>query len=355
MLFPETMMDAVADRAACRALLRTGSRTFYAAAHLLPRRVREPATALYAFCRIADDAIDIQAGPTAGGRRAALDRLRSRLDRVYGGTPLPQPADRAFAAVVADFAIPRDLPDALLEGLAWDVEGRRYETLADLHAYAARVAGSVGVMMALLMGVRDRTALACACSLGAAMQLTNIARDIGEDARAGRLYLPVSWLRAAGVDLERWMAAPTFDPAIETVTRRLLAEAERLYRISEAGIAALPASCRIGIRAARLLYAAIGKEVVRHGFDPVAARARVPAVRKLRIVLSATLPRPRLSQNAVTPGDLSAMTFLIDGVTPHQHQRRLSIGHQVGWVLDLFDRIEQRRRLLSTFDRSEAA
>ena len=347
------MMDAVADRAACHALLRTGSRTFYAAAHLLPRRVREPATALYAFCRIADDAIDSQAGSAAAGRRATLDRLRSRLDRVYHGMPLPQPADRAFAAVVADFGIPRELPDALLEGLAWDVEERRYETLADLHAYAARVAGSVGVMMALVMGVRDRAALACACSLGAAMQLTNIARDIGEDARAGRLYLPVSWLHARGVDADSWLAAPTFDPAIEAVTQRLLAEADRLYRASEAGIAALPASCRIGIRAARLLYAAIGQEVARQGFDPVAARARVPRARKLWLLMAAAWPR--ISPQAVDPVGQSAMAFLIDSVEIRPPLPRPSIGHQVGWVLDLFARIEQRRRLVSPFDRSEAA
>ena len=97
--------------------------------------------------------------------------------------------------------MPRILPDALLEGLAWDAMGRRYATLSDLRAYSARVASAVGAMMCVLMRVRDRDALARACDLGVAMQLTNIARDVGEDAREGRLYLPTDWLAGAGVDL----------------------------------------------------------------------------------------------------------------------------------------------------------
>ena len=110
------------------------------------------------------------------------------------------------------------MPDALFEGLQWDCEGRRYEDLEALHAYAARVAGAVGVMMALLMGVRDADALARACDLGVAMQLTNIARDVGEDARAGRLYLPLDWLREAGLDPAAFLA----DACAERGARRAL-------------------------------------------------------------------------------------------------------------------------------------
>lgn len=168
-----------ADFAFCRDALRRGSRSFLAASLLLPARVRAPAAALYAFCREADDAVDLACVPD-------LAPLRDRLDRAYAGRPRPGPVDRAFAEVVARFAIPRALFDALLEGFAWDAEGRRYEDFADLGAYAARVAGSVGAMMAVLMGVRAPEKLARACDLGTAMQLTNIARDIGEDARAGR-------------------------------------------------------------------------------------------------------------------------------------------------------------------------
>ena len=343
-LFPEAMIIASADRAACRALLRTGSRTFFAASHLLPKRVREPATALYAFCRLADDAVDLEDGQQAGGALGATMRLRARLDRAYRGEPLPIAADRAFAETVRRFDIPRELPEALLEGLAWDADGRHYETLADLHAYAARVAGTVGVMMAIIMGVRDHAALARACDLGAAMQLTNIARDIGEDARNGRLYLPRAWLREAGIDAEAWLAAPRFTPTIGALVERLLTEAERLYRASERGIADLPLSCRPGIRAARLLYAEIGHEVSRRGHDSVAARAVVPAARKLRLLARAASPHRRGETDRVQRPALAEARFLIEAVRPAQPTPvRGAFGEQVLWVLDLFDRVEARR------------
>jgi len=190
---PDASLAAREDYAACREAIRQGSRSFFAASLLLPGKVRTPAYGLYAFCRLSDDAVDIE-----GGSSAAVERLRERLSRAYEGDPHPIAADRAMADLVRRYAIPRTVPEALLEGLAWDAEGRRYETLEGLHDYAARVAGTVGVMMTLIMGARDPQALARACDLGSAMQLTNIARDVGEDARAGRLYLPLLWLREAG-------------------------------------------------------------------------------------------------------------------------------------------------------------
>ena len=193
-----------ADLNACADLLRGGSRSFFAASLLLPRRVHEPATALYAFCRVADDLIDNGGGDPA----AALLALRARLDAAYAGRPRPAAADRALAATVLRHAIPRTLLDALLEGFAWDAAARRYDSLADLEAYAARVAGAVGAMMAMLMGERSAEGVARACDLGIAMQLSNIARDVGEDARAGRLYLPLDWMRAAGIDADAWLAPP---------------------------------------------------------------------------------------------------------------------------------------------------
>ena len=343
-LFPEDMLVASADRAACEALLRHGSRTFFAASHLLPRRVREPATALYAFCRLADDAVDLD-GLTGHDKLATLARLRERMERAYRGAPLPLPADRAFAETVRRFAIPHALPAALIEGLAWDAAGRRTETLSDLHAYAARVAGTVGVMMAIVMGVRDPAALARACDLGAAMQLTNVARDVGEDARAGRLYLPRAWMREAGLDPDAWLAAPVFSPALGTVVRRLLDEAERLYGAGEAGIAALPRSCRPGIRAARFLYAAIGDEVARQGCDSVGRRAVVPSARKARLLLRSAVPTPRgrPTLSRVMP----EARFLIEAVAPlTPPSRPRTVRDQVRWVLELFERVERRRREL---------
>ncbi len=333
-----------ADLAACRALLCGGSRSFHAASLLLPRSVRDPATALYAFCRVADDAIDQDSG-----RLAAVARLRDRLARAYEGRPLPIPADRALAGVLARFAIPRTLPEALLEGFAWDAAGRRYETLAELTDYAVRVAGTVGAMMAMLMGVRAPQIVARACDLGVAMQLSNIARDVGEDAAAGRLYLPLQWLREAGIDPDAWLARPDFSPALGGVVRRLLAHAETLYQRAGSGVRRLPMGCRPGIGAARLLYAEIGHEVLRRGGDSVAGRAVVPGRRKLallgRSLIDTVLPW-RLSAD----GPLAEARFLIDAVAaaplpPPVAPALWYVEERVVWVLDLFERLAQRERV----------
>jgi phytoene synthase len=344
-------MPTAADMAACRALLCGGSKSFHAASLLLPWRVRDAATALYAFCRLADDAVDCEGG-------SGLGPLRERLDRAYCGRPMPIPADRAFAAVAARYAIPRTLPEALLEGFAWDAEGRRYETIGELHAYSTRVAGTVGAMMALLMGVREPNAVARAADLGLAMQLSNIARDVGEDARNGRLYLPRAWLREAGIDPEEFLARPAFTPALGGVVRRLLAEADRLYRRAEAGIARLPPDCRPGIAAARLIYAEIGREVERRGGDSVSGRAVVSTRRKLALLARSMAAAARPAQVSVlTEPPVPESAFLIDAVTavpggagrshamaPGRDLRPRSVEGRVVWVLDLFARLEREER-----------
>jgi phytoene synthase len=340
---PSQEPDTVhADLAACRAMLAGGSKSFAAAARLLPQRVAEPATALYAFCRVADDAIDVAGGP------GALAALQDRLDAIYADCPMPHPADRAFARVVARHAIPRALPDALLEGLAWDSEGRSYPDLAALEGYAARVAAAVGAIMTLLMGVRAPEALARACDLGVAMQLTNIARDVGEDARNGRLYLPRDWLREEGVDAGAFLAVPVFSPGLGRVVARLLRAADALYLRSEAGIAALPWNCRAGIAAARFVYAEIGRQVERQGFDSVSRRAVVPGHRKLRLMARG------LRLGAERPADLlapplEATRFLVDAVravpaaVPGMHPSG-GFPARLLWAVELFDRLERVER-----------
>jgi phytoene synthase len=332
-----------ADMIACRALLKNGSRTFHAASKVLPRKVADPAIALYAFCRLADDAVDLGAD-----RAAAVARLRLRLDRAYRHQPMPHPADRAFAAVVAQFAIPRELPEALLEGLQWDAQSRRYETLDDLIAYAARVAGSVGAMMTLVMGARAPEVVARACDLGVAMQLTNIARDVGEDARAGRLYLPLQWLRDAGIDPDAFLARPVFSPDIAALVQRLLDAADTLYANGSAGIADLPLSCRPGIHAARALYAEIGREVERAGLDSIAQRAVVSTRQKLAVLAQTMVVAPTLADRHHAA--LDQTRFLIDAVAamPVRERARVRskpVEDRVVWVLDLFTRLEHRDQL----------
>jgi len=365
------------DLQACRALLRDGSRTFYAASHLLPARVRDPAIALYAFCRVADDAVDLASesdpreasDPTSTHTAAerALARLHHRLDRVYAGSPLPQPADRAFADVVERFAIPRTLPLALLEGFEWDTQGRQYASMEALHGYAVRVAGTVGVMMALLMDVRNPQALARACDLGIGMQLTNIARDVGEDARAGRLYLPLEWLEAEGIDPVQWLADPQPDERIARVVERVLVAADNAYARARDGIAALPVDCRSGIDAAGRLYSEIGEQVRRNGLDSVSRRAVVRGRRKLWVTLPALFAVAKASGGSAAKPAIQAAQFLINAVIsePLVPRRpvgnlppagvRLAGGRLWRWIVSIDDSLGRVLEMLERLEREEQA
>jgi 15-cis-phytoene synthase len=346
------------DLNACVELMRGGSKTFFAASRLLPPRMRAASIALYAFCRVADDLVDEGGAPLEG-----LAQLKQRLDQIYAGRPQPLVEDRALAAVVHQHQLPRPLLDALLEGFAWDAAARRYETLEDVQAYAARVAGSVGAMMSWLMGARHPDTLARACELGVAMQLTNIARDVGEDARRARLYLPRQWLRDANLDPDAWLASPVCSPQLQQVVSRLLVEADRLYVVSVAGIADLPRDCRSAILAARMIYAEIGQQLRRDGLDPVKRRAVVSTRRKLGLLAAAWL---RSSwggfapvQDTVIP-QLNATAYLVHHcmdaslqlpaasvnlrvpAAPRIPQR--SLGQRAEWMLELFERQELMRQ-----------
>jgi len=333
------------DYEACQELMRGGSKTFFAASRLLPGRVRGPAIALYAFCRVADDAIDF-----SDDRVTALADLNERLRRVYANDPMAYEPDRALAAVVREFDLPLELVAALLEGFEWDAEGRRYETIEDLQAYGARVAGRVGAIIAVVMRTRSEQALARACDLGVAMQFTNIARDVGEDARFGRLYLPLAWMREAGLDPDVWLQNPVFDTRIACVIARLIKAADVLYQRSEHGIAQLPRDCRPAIRAARLVYAEIGRELEKAGLDSVNHRAVVSGKRKLALLARASAAvllapaDPNLHFSA-----LPANQFLVtaaklpasDVPLPANQSKRRSFEERARWTAELFERLER--------------
>lgn len=276
---------SAADFAACRDALARGSKSFHAAWRLLPRRLRDPIASFYAFCRVTDDAVDESADPAG-----ALARCLARTDAIFAGRPESDPVDRAFADTVATHALPRAPIDALLDGYRWDVERRAPRTRSELVGYAVRVAASVGVVSTYLMGPRDRATLARAAELGVAMQLTNVARDVGEDARHGRVYLPSVWLEEEHVpDL---VAHPRSSAALGRVVRRLLDEADTLYARAEPGILRLPSDCRLAIAAASRLYREIGQIVRENGYDAVSGRASTTPLRKA-LVLARTFAEPR--------------------------------------------------------------
>ncbi len=326
-------------------LMRQGSKSFFAASRILPRSVRGAAIDLYAFCRVADDVVD-----ESGAGPDVMAELHRRIEAIYEQKPHDLLADRAFARVVHAYRLPKAIPLALLEGFAWDAQGRHYETIEDVHDYSARVAGTVGAMMALIMGVREARPMARACELGVAMQLTNIARDVGEDARMGRLYLPRQWMREEGIDPETWLLRPVFDVAIGRVVARLLKEAERLYARAEEGVCFLPRGCRPAILAARHIYADIGREIERHQCNSIDRRAVVSGSRKVRQLLRslpAMIMAPRMPRGHVP---LPAIRFLVDaaGISMAGLPPR-TVAERAGRMVEIVVAQAERRHLAQTW------
>ena len=245
--------------------IERGSKSFAAAAKLFPRETRHDAYMLYAWCRYCDDRIDGQdfgfrangGGPSACAR--CLAELREKTEAALSGQA-EEPVFEALARVAAKHDIPARHPLELLDGFAMDVEGRHYETIEDTLDYCYHVAGVVGVMMAMIMGVRDRPTLLRACDLGLGFQLTNIARDVIGDAQDGRVYLPAQWLAEAGVPQDR-VADPAYRDQVAGVVDRLLDLADAYYVSARQGIAELPLRSAWTIAAASRIYRAIGRNV----------------------------------------------------------------------------------------------
>jgi phytoene synthase len=278
-------------------VIRVHSRSFHAASMLLPGSVRDAAVATYAFCRGADD--DVDAAGSEAAARERHRRTRDRLARIYAGDAMDTPVARGFAWVVHGKQIPRAEPEALLDGMAQDVGEVRIADEQALLLYCYRAAGVVGRMMSRIMDRPAADALRRAVDLGIAMQLTNIARDVGEDARCGRVYLPGTWLAAAGSSFAEVLAGvPT--PAVQSVNLRVLALAEDYYASGIAGICLLPARCRPAILGAAQLYRAIGRRVRARAGDGITTRARVGAPAKLALLGSA-IARCALDPSLRTP------------------------------------------------------
>jgi phytoene synthase len=271
--------------------IQVGSRSFAAAARLFPADVRRSVLMLYAWCRHCDDVVDGQelgfriddGAPRACDAAGQLAMLRELTRRAYAGEAMQVPAFAAFQEVALEHAIdPRHAFDHLA-GFAMDVDDAHYETIDELLRYCYHVAGVVGLMMAAIMGVTDEAVLDRACDLGLAFQLTNIARDIVEDAGAGRCYVPAQWLVDAGIP-RREIAEPRHRAALAQVAARLVEHAEPYYDSAAAGIAALPLRSAWAIATARNVYRQIGIEVKRRGPRAWDERVGTTKAAKLRLL-----------------------------------------------------------------------
>ncbi len=252
--------------------------------------MRESAVMLYAWCRHCDDVVDGQHlgfGAGEGSHDAAerLAGLEEQTRSALAGEPTDHPAFAALQEVARRHAIPDRYPLQHLAGFRMDVEARRYGTIEDTLDYAYHVAGVVGLMMAHVMGVRDPATLDRASDLGLAFQLTNIARDVVEDAAVGRVYLPADWLAEAGIPAGA-VAEPRHRKRLATVAARLVDYAEPYYGSALVGVRALPPRAAWAIGAAHGIYREIGLEVRRRGPHAWDRRVSTSRAAKLRHVVA---------------------------------------------------------------------
>ncbi len=268
------------------AAIRNGSQSFAAAVRLFSPEVRDSAVMLYAWCRHCDDVVDGQTlgHGQRGGQRAdgavRLAGLRQSTRLACDGRPPGDPVFMGLAEVVRRHRLaPRHL-EAHLDGFAMDVAGHRYATFDDTLAYCWRVAGVVGVMMSQVMGRSDAATLDRACDLGMAFQLTNIARDIVEDAAIGRVYLPADWLAAEGIPPGASLDDPRHRAALARIADRLVRAAEPYYDSALDGLPALPLRSAWSIATARSVYRSIGRKVRSRGPSAWDTRARTNGAEK---------------------------------------------------------------------------
>lgn len=273
----------------CRWMIQKGSKSFSLAARLFDADTRDAAFFLYGWCRYCDDQVD-QVGKSADAAEMAarLKALKENTAAAFSFAPQREPVFIALQYIVHRYGIPSHYALELIEGMAMDVRGTHYTTLKELLLYCYRVAGTVGLMMAHVMGLRDERALKHAADLGIAMQLTNIARDIIEDAAMGRIYLPHSWLDEAQIKPEE-ITAPANREKLALLTQRLLREAERYYRSGDDGLWHLSFRSACAVAAARNVYSEIGALLLRKGARAWDERTYVTGARKIRVVVAAIL------------------------------------------------------------------
>lgn len=261
---------------------RRSRSNFFFAFLALPRRRRDALYAVYAFCRTVDDIADL--GRDAGAQRAGLARWRADIARCYeGGTP-EHPIARQLAAAVRDFRLPRAALEAIVEGCEMDLTRATYETAEDLEPYCYRVASAVGLCCIEIFGYTDPRAREYAVSLGMALQLTNIIRDVGADAANGRVYVPQVDLRRFGVTSDD-LRAGRYTDAFVALMAHQAARARRFYAAARAAFPAADARSLVPAEIMGRIYLALLDEIERRRFRVFEGRVTLPARRKAAIAL----------------------------------------------------------------------
>ncbi|MFM8269502.1 MAG: phytoene desaturase family protein [Pseudomonadota bacterium] len=268
----------------CQTIIENGSKSFSLASRLFDEKTREAAFFLYGWCRYVDDAIDEV--EDASKQKEILTELHKETENAFNGRPSQNIVFQALSQVAKTYRIPSYYATELLAGMQMDVENSRYEDLKSLSLYCYRVAGCVGLMMSHVMGVSEGGALRNASDLGIAMQLTNISRDVMTDARMGRVYLPLQWLKEVGME-EKDVLNPAFRTSIAFLVRRLLAEAEARYESGIRGLKYLPWRSAFAVAMAICVYRKIGLKVESRREKAWDSRTVVSSFEKVLCIFSA--------------------------------------------------------------------
>jgi phytoene synthase len=295
----------------CRQVIARGSKSFAFASLFLEPPAREGASLLYAWCRHCDDVTDgsiLGFGQSSRGLPAdRVARLKEWTLRAFRGeTDRLDPPFLAMARVARRHAIPEVYALDLLDGMERDASGSRFEDIDALQKYCYQVAGTVGLMMCSVMGLKDPRALQNAVDLGIALQLTNIVRDIGDDFRAGRVYVPLRWLKQEGIDEERLMEGG-FAAARMRIARQLLVFANDRYASGMRGLRDLPWRAALAVAIAAQVYRGIGAKVLRTGPSAWEGRVSLSRLEKAQAALSGlahllkTVPSRFLRRRPVQP------------------------------------------------------
>ncbi len=266
----------------CGEITRRHSKSFALCTRFLPPAKRRAVWAVYAFCRTADDIVD--RNTAAPGRLAAIDAWEAELRAAYAGCA-SNPIFVAFADAATRYGVPLAAALDLLRGARLDVTVSRYATYDDLRDYCYLVASTVGVLVTPILGALDGAAVGDAIALGHAMQLTNILRDVGEDAGLNRIYLPADEMERFGYT-EADLFAGVVDERFVALMRFQIERARRLYRAAEPGIARLHPESRYAVRLALQLYQGILGAIEANRYDVFTKRAYVPARTKLLTALA---------------------------------------------------------------------
>lgn len=263
-------------------LTRRSGSNFYYAFLTLPRARRQALYAVYAFCRTVDDIADLGDDPAA--QRAQLAAWRREVARCFDGGPPDEPIARELAAAVRAYPIPRPALEAIIDGCEMDLDRRTYETAEDLYPYCYRVASAVGLCCIEIFGYTDPRAREYAVQLGIALQLTNIMRDVGADARAGRVYVPQQDLREFGVSVAD-LAAGRHSEAFARLMARQADRARGFYRAASAARPAADVRTLVPAEIMGRIYHALLEEIEARQFRVLDERVALPARRKLAIAL----------------------------------------------------------------------